>query len=361
MMKKDKENIHEMKKFVYQVTENDLQENCIYCNILPFTTLEFYHKILSSKEYSLLEKILSLSYPFNSTGFYNHCSQEIFIFLNHFLKIEDDCLCQFNLLFVCYHEIRHRYQDEFFSIDTLEGYLKYIEENIRRFNFSDDYLFYHDKYSSEIGANLYGLQKAKKYILQNSPNQFEKIKSKYEQLEQRFMIDYFSYDPMDTINRYILSMQQRYKEAHFILSKDKTFPLPDEVTSIFLNDDYTCKNLTEIIHHPSLSSISKELIYSFIASEVFLNHIQYSSLNQEEKALFSNAINYAKIFYQNQKNTLNKYSVTHFSQKRKKEMIEWAKDFFEGKDNPYRNELKQKKHLENILVLEKKIKNHSHF
>ena len=32
-----------------------------------------------------------------------------------------------------------------------------------------------------------------------------------------------------------------------------------------------------------------------------------------------------------------------------------------GKDTPLRSEEKKKQHLENILVLEKKIKNHSHF
>lgn len=357
----NKKKIHEMKEFIYQTTKKELQENHLDCHIFPVTTLEFYHKIFSSKEYDLIKKIFTFSLPFNSCGFYNQHLKEITIFLNHFLKIEDDNLCQFVLLFVCCHEIRHLYQDSFFSINTLEGYLKYIEKNIRRFDFSDDYLFYHDKYSSEIGANLYGIQKAKKYFLQKYPNQLDYIKNIYDKIEQQFMIDYFSYDPIDTINCYILLMQKRYKEAHFILSTNKEFPLPDKVSSIFLNDDYTCKSLTEIINHPKLSSISNELIYSFITSEVFLNHIPYSSLNQEEKELFSKAINYAKIFYQNQKNTLTKYGIPHFSQNDKKKISNPINTLLKGKDTPLRSEEKKKKHLENILVLEKKIKNHSHF
>lgn len=355
------QNIQEMKKFIYQIVEKELQENQLDCHIFPITTIEFYQKLLSSKECPLLEKIFSLYYPFYSTGFYNQYSQEITIFLNHFLKIKDNYLCQFNLLFVCYHEIRHLYQNNFFSINTLEGYLKYIEDNIRKFDFSDDYLFHHDKYSFEIGANLYGLQKAKKYFLQHYPNQLDNIKNTYDKFEHRFMIDYFSYDPIDTINWYILLMQRRYKEAHFILSTNKEFPLPNKVSSIFLNDDYTCKSLTEIINHPKLSSISKELIYSFITSEVFLNHIQYSSLNQEEKELFSKAINYAKTFYQNQKNTLTQYGILHFSQNDKKKISNLLNTLLKEKDTPLRSEEKKKKHLENILVLEKKIKNHSHF
>ena len=63
----------------------------------------------------------------------------------------------------------------------------------------------------------------------------------------------------------------------------------------------------------------------------------------------------------NQKNTLTKYGIPHFSQNDKKKISNPINTLLKGKDTPLRSEEKKKKHLENILVLEKKIKNHSHF
>lgn len=356
-MKNNYLDIQDLRKIIYQTIEQELQKNHLECDILPVTILEFYQKLLLSKEYSLWEKMFYSSFPFNSVGFCHSSRQEIVIFLNRFMQIKDANLCLFNLLFVCYHEMRHLYQDYTFSIDTLDGYLKYIEYNIRIFDFNDDYNNNHDKYSSEIGANLYGIHKAKEAFLKNYPDQFDKIKDTYKDLENKFIVDYFSYDPMDTINRYVLMMQLRYKEAQSIFSRDKSFNLPNSVTNIFLRDDYTCKSLIEIIQHPNFSFIEKKLIYSFITSDVFLKSISLEELSAEERILFNEAISYAKTFYQNQKNTLMQYDITHFSQNQNLRTI--FKDFdllITGKENDFRSEKKQRKHLENIFYFEKKIR-----
>lgn len=356
-MKENHLNIQEIRKIVYRTTEQELQKNHLECEILPVTILEFYQKLLLSKEYSLWEKIFYSSFPFNSVGFCHSSRQEIVIFLNRFMQIKDVNLCLFDLLFVCYHEMRHLYQDYTFPIDTLDGYLKYIEYNIRIFDFNEDYNHNHDKYSSEIGANLYGIHKAKEAFLKNYPDQFEKIKDTYKDLENKFIVDYFSYDPMDTINRYVLVMQLRYKESQSVLSRNKKFALPNKITEIFLRDDYTCKSLIEVIQHPNFSFIEKKLIYSFITSDVFLKSISFEQLSDKEKELLNEAISYAKTFYQNQKNTLMQYDITHFSQNENLRTIFRDFDFLiTGKENAFRSEKKQRKHLENILVLERKLK-----
>lgn len=313
--------------------------------------------ILFSKDYDWFEKIFYFSFPFNSVGFCHSSHQEIVIFLNRFMQIKDANLCLFDLLFVCYHEMRHLYQDYTFPIDTLDGYLKYIEYNIRIFGFNDDYSNNHDKYSSEIGANLYGIHKAKEAFLKKYPDQFDKIKDTYNNLENKFIVDYFSYDPMDTINRYVLMMQLRYKEAQSIFSRDKSFNLPNSVTNIFLRDDYTCKSLIEIIQHPNFSFIEKKLIYSFITSDVFLKSISLEELSAEERILFNGAISYAKTFYQNQKNTLIKYnSYNYYQNYNMKRKLKSFDNFISGKENAFRCEVNQQKHIENIFYLEKKVR-----
>ncbi len=354
-MKKNNSNIKEMKKIVYQTINEELQKNHLECKIFPVTILEFYKKILSSKEYSLFEKAFCASNPFNFSGVYQ--SQEITIFLNQFSKMKDFDMRLFRLLFVCYHELRHLYQDYLFSTYTLEGYLRYIEYKNQEFNFGDDYNKNHDKYSYEIGANLYGIHKAEEYFRKEYPDQFEKIKDTCQELEKKFMIDYFSYDPMDTINRYVLMMQLRYKEAHFILSQNKDFALPDEVTSIFLRDDYTCKNLIEVLQHPKFASIEKKLIYSFVTSNVFLESISFEQLGDKEKEFLKEAINYTSTFYQNQSNTLSHYGVMHFSENKSfGDFWKNVDNLITGKENTFRNESNQRKHLKNILVLERKLK-----
>ena len=356
-MKNNYLDIQELKKIIYQTIEQELLENHLECDILPVTTSEFLKMILFSKDYDWVEKIFYFTFPFNSNGFCHSSHQEIVIFLNRFMQIKDANLCLFDLLFVCYHEMRHLYQDYTFSIDTLDGYLKYIEYNIRIFDLNDDYNNNHDKYSSEIGANLYGIHKAKEAFLKKYPDQFDKIKDIYNNLENKFIVDYFSYDPMDTINRYVLMMQLRYKETQSIFSRDKNFNLPNSVTEIFLRDDYTCKSLIEIIQHPNFSFIEKKLIYSFITSDVFLKSISLEELSAEERILFNEAISYAKTFYQNQKNTLIKYnSYNYYQNYNIKRKFKSFDNFISGKENIFRCEVNQQKHIENIFYLEKKIR-----
>ena len=356
-MKNNYLDIQDLRKIIYQTIEQELQKNHLECDILPVTTLEFLKMILFSKDYDWFEKIFYFTFPFNSNGFCHSSHQEIVIFLNRFMQIKDANLCLFDLLFVCYHEMRHLYQDYTFPIDTLEGYLKYIEYNIRIFDLNDDYNNNHDKYSSEIGANLYGIHKAKEAFLKKYPDQFDKIKDIYNNLENKFIVDYFSYDPMDTINRYVLMMQLRYKETQSIFSRDKSFNLPNSVTEIFLRDDYTCKSLIEVIQHPNFSFIEKKLIYSFITSDVFLKSISLEELSAEERILFNEAISYAKTFYQNQKNTLIKYnSYNYYQNYNMKRKLKSFDNFISGKENTFRCEVNQQKHIENIFYLEKKIR-----
>ena len=56
-MKENHLNIQEIRKIVYRTTEQELQKNHLECEILPVTILEFYQKLLLSKEYLNIESL----------------------------------------------------------------------------------------------------------------------------------------------------------------------------------------------------------------------------------------------------------------------------------------------------------------
>lgn len=49
-----------------------------------------------------------------------------------------------------------------------------------------DYLLAHDLYSCEIGANLYGIRKAKDYMIKKYPQEYESQKAYIDLLEKYY-------------------------------------------------------------------------------------------------------------------------------------------------------------------------------
>ncbi len=92
-------------------------------------------------------------------AFNNLKEKDIVIFLNRIDKIEKvDNI--FQLARTCYHEVRHSIQQNFDNY-SYEGFLRNID--LLRTN-KIYYQVEHDSFSFEIGANLYGISKAKEYI-----------------------------------------------------------------------------------------------------------------------------------------------------------------------------------------------------
>ena len=320
----NKQDLQFLKKISLEVLEEEWKKEKVEGNFYPITITEYYKKILSSKKFTKLEKIFSLITPLSCPAFYTEKNQEIIVFISYFsqYKIKENQL--FNLIFACFHEFRHLYQNQKWQKNSLTGYLHIIEQKIRLIDTENDYLFNHDLYSFEIGANLYGISKAKKYI-----------------------INYFTYDAIDTINRYILLERKNNK------AKIKNKNNLDSISKIFLNDDYSCKKIKDIIENKAFSSLEKELVYNFITTEEFLRSISLDDLTTEETTLLTNALIYALVLYQNQKITLQKYQLEkevhqNFLTQKITKLYQELNNIIIGKEKTFRNEKNKKTHQENI-------------
>ena len=343
----NKQDLQFLKKISLEVLEEEWKKEKVEGNFYPITITEYYKKILSSKKLTKLEKIFSLITPLSCPAFYTEKNQEIIVFISYFsqYKIKENQL--FNLIFACFHEFRHLYQNQKWKKNSLTGYLHIIEQKIRLIDTENDYLFNHDLYSFEIGANLYGISKAKKYIQKNYPNKYQKIKLSIEEQEKKYIINYFTYDAIDTINRYILLERKNNK------AKIKNKNSLDSISKIFLNDDYSCKKIKDIIENKAFSSLEKELVYSFITTEEFLKSISLDDLTTEETTLLTNALIYALVLYQNQKITLQKYQLEkevhqNFLTTKITKLYQELNNIIIGNEKTFRNEKNKKTHQENI-------------
>ena len=344
-----------IKKLDYQFLEEislkiiheEFKEKDLVGTFTPTSMKKYYQKILSTKKDSLLKKISYLTMPLNCPGFYIEKDQEITVFISYFQhqKTPEEHLA--TLIFTCFHEARHLYQSKKIPPTTLVNYLSIIEQKIRLIDIEDDYQFNHDAYSYEIGANLYGISKTKKYMQKNYPNEYQKLQSSLEKLEKKYTIDYFNYDAIDTINRYILLSRKSNKEK--IKNKNDL----DPISKIFLNNDYSCKKIKDIIQNKEFSSLEKELIYSFIATDEFLKSISTNTLTNEEITLLINSLTYALTLYQNQRITLKKYQLEkeipkNFLTQKIIKIYQELNNIIIGKEKAFRNEKRKKNHQKNI-------------
>ena len=201
--------IKKMKEIAHDIIDEESRNNNINVNVFPLTFLEYYKGFeeREGRKFKLYDAIHYVCVR----GYYQVGKGNIYVCLENlenFLGVTN----YFEFIKTCYHEFRHRNQDDFDEY-SYEGFLRDVE-NCIVFNDRFDYKLNHYLYSFEIGANMYALSKAKEYMKRKYLELYEKEKSYIDSVEQRYIIDYLSYDVSDVVLRLIKIIEQfRLKKA----------------------------------------------------------------------------------------------------------------------------------------------------
>ena len=292
-MEDGKLSISDMKKIVYDVVNEELGKSDLDFSVFPVTFIEYYSDYVFKKKFSLINQILYSLIPVidDTINGFNDLNGNSVIFLdkvNRIEKIEDQV---FKLLTVCYHEIRHTEQQKF-DKNSYDRFLMDIEKFIRMYN-NEDYVNSHDKYSYEIGANLYCINKSKEYLKRKYPSLYEKEEKKIKDLEKRYYLDYATYDASDVFNMFLRTI--RYNNFRYS-SNGGINP----ILGIFLDGKNNFKKFREIISNKNFNSIDKRIVSAIFSSDIFLKEVDIDALSISELNILYDSLEYMDTIYKNQ-------------------------------------------------------------
>ena len=348
--------IRDMKIITNQIIAEEARKGKINPNenviFRPLTFVELYGGSRSLIKKNVLQKSSEYLFWRISEGFYNPNTNELVVFLDKIKEIKKVEKRLFYLLHVCFHEIQHRYQFQYDSLSS-SGFLIDIESYLMENRY--DYYLNHDNYFTEADANYSGVIKAKKYMIDYYPEEYEKEKYDIDLLEWRYLLDLKMYDiskSFDSIVKYIKKNKKRFNNLKIISS----------VLPIFLNNDGSFKTLDEIFYNSMLYKIDREIVYAVFASNSFWKTFNCNDIPSEYISVILESLKYHYNVYAEQINCLEEVETQKRAEYRQKIMnennqisnfIETSLYMFEkfGRFNSKKNE--KKEFLKNI---EEKIK-----
>lgn len=290
--------IEDMKKIAHEIIDEEMEKEGIELNVFPLTFVEYYDNYIFSKNFNLIEMAAYSAAPLIANGL-NNLKGDTVIFLNRINKIEKIENKIFRLANTCYHEARHSMQQKFDEY-SYDGFLRDIDHFLET---DMDYTLEHDKYSFEIGANLYGVRKAKEYLRTKYPTLYEKQKNEIEKKEKIYKLDYMTYDASDNIER---AIQKLKKQIEFKGNKAKPQKEISPILEIFLNEDASFKNLSEVMQNDKFKELDRRIVYAFLSSKSFLEEVDMERLPQEELELVNESLEYTSFLYKNQSKLIEK-------------------------------------------------------
>lgn len=296
----------DMKRITHEIIEEELGKTDIKVNVFPLTFVEYYNDYVFNKNNNFIKMLSDSIKPLTAGGFYNS-EGNIVIFLSHINKIKKPEHKIFELAKVCYHEARHVMQQKF-NVYSYDGFLTDIDFFLKT---NIDYKLDHDKFSFEIGANLYGVRKAKEYLKTKYFDLYEKHKDEIDKLEKKYQLDYMTYDASDNIERVV----QMLKESNNKLVKGNKLKNISPILEIFLNEDASFKHFSEIVQNDKFKELDKRIVYAILSSKSFLQQINMNQLSIEELELVNESLQYTSALYKNQKKlieqSLNKTNIAY--------------------------------------------------
>ena len=148
---------------------------------------------------------------------------------------------------------------------------------------------------------MFALSKAKAYMRRKYLELYEKEKSYIDSVEQRYIIDYLSYDVSDVVLRLIKIIEQfRLKKA-----KKKMLNIDDmevnilsisPVLDIFLDGKGKFKEVREIINNEKFKGLDKRIVSAMFSCRIFLDDLDMDSLSLEELNIVSKVIKYLSFY-----------------------------------------------------------------
>ena len=300
----------EMKEIANEIFLEEEKRTGIKLKVYPLTFIEYYNEFIFKGKFSLTKKSSYALMPILSLGF-NDFNNNLVIFLERIKKCEKVDGSPFLLAKVCYHEFRHSEQKTF-NPNNYERFVNDLEMLIKKCGFYGlfDYYLEHDKYSFEIGANLYGLEKAKEFLKRTRPEIYEQEKENIEKRENKVYIDYYTYDAADVFNRFIekyRSLRQMINRGELSINEKKYDPQSiNPVLKIFIEENGGFKKIADIINNEEFKKIDKRIIAAVFSSKSFLEDIKIEELTVDELALLYKYLEYTNTIYNNQSVMLKK-------------------------------------------------------
>lgn len=293
MERKENLNINEMKKIATEIINSESQKYNININVFPITNVEYYKNHVFNEPLNLAKTAYKATMPLYAGGLNDQKGNTIIFLSNMDKRINSNENKIYRLVQACYHEVRHSVQQTFNKY-SYEGFLNDIEHYLIRHG--DAYLTKHDKYSFEIGANLYGTTKAKEYLQKNYPDEYEKLKEKIEKEYNEYKFDYLTYDATATIDRLFQTTKIISKVPTISKKESEISP----ILAIFRNENNTFKSMDEITNNPIFHKLDQKIVSAIFSSKSFLQSINLENLTTDQIEIINNALAYTNTVYENQ-------------------------------------------------------------
>ena len=282
--------IEEMKTMANDIIKKELNSYGLNINVMPFTFVEYKNNVILKKKL-VISKAFAYVKSKVTAGFYHPSTNNIVIFINRIKKIKTIDKQIFKLVFICYHEARHREQIEF-NPYSYEGFIDFIN----KLDFID-YGLSHDYYAFEIGANLYAIKKTKEYLKRNYSDIYARQKQEIEFLDKLYYLEYLTYDASQTFDTSLTVcrlINKMFKNSGNRKENDlnKKIKEYEAVLSIFLNDDLSFKTIDEIISNNDFSNLDKRIVYTVFSSKLFLSTIDMNNMSLNGILIIKESLEY---------------------------------------------------------------------
>ncbi len=171
----------------------------------------------------------------------------------------------FDLLLTCFHELQHAKQNNISKLDE-NGYmtLNYYKKSQELFIVKNDYDFYykhHDKFYSEIDADIFACEQALNFLKKYSKERYNEIRD--------YGVNYLS--------RKILA-KEKYndifliKQIDFLVKQNPDYVKDNIVLQLEYNEDGSKKSILGIVEQLNLKKVHEDVIYYIIIKTILGNN-----------------------------------------------------------------------------------------
>lgn len=274
--------IKEIKEKCKKVIEEEAKKQEVELNIEPLTIVEYYDSD-AFKEKTTIEKTMTKFTLINVGGLFDNETQKIIIFTDRMGKSEkiESPNKLAAALFASYHEFKHQLQYLEKEMTETEKFIISLEGVIKTF-FYKEYRINHDKYYMEIDANLYGINKTKKYFYQFEPDLYSEAKEylteKWEKTTRKHLENY---NFQKTITKFYLL---------YLFKGINLNSLNIPGLEIFINKDNHFRNPKDILDRFQKSNLDETVFNDILSSNIYLKDIKIKDLTKEDKDILSNVL-----------------------------------------------------------------------
>jgi len=231
---------------------------------------------------------------------------------NHVIKVFLDELTKkssineeyrlWNLIVTAYHEYQHLDLDEIiFEKPITDNNSLYLKTEMLINTTDGFYVEYHDCFLKEILANKYGYMRAKEFLKKRYPEIYKHLKITIYLSEILHDIYQKNYDLNPFLTKADEDIKKILKEVEI---KSMILGSGMELIQLLYNQDGTLKPLNVLSKEEDWIKLPETLKYQIIASDIYLDSINYKKVSKETLTSLLEAITYC-IKLENKKTEFN--------------------------------------------------------